>query len=83
MLCFASLRLRLLTVCTGSRCVALVGFVAEKLSQMLDDLPVNLFSTELPFLWDREDILYCAVQVCNSSSLQCASVAEVRCLLDL
>ena len=56
--------------------------VAE-VRHLLDDLPVNLFSTELPFSWAGEDILCCSARVCNSGSVQCASVAEVRCLLDL
>ena len=51
MLCCASLRLRLRTLCAGSRSEALVGFVAEKLSQVLGNLIVNLFGTELLFSW--------------------------------
>ena len=49
MLCCASLRLRLRTLCAGSRSEALVGFVAEKLSQVVGEFQVNLFGTELPF----------------------------------
>ena len=49
MLCCASLRLRLCTLCAGSKSEVLVGFVSEKLSQVVGDLPVNLFGTELLF----------------------------------
>ena len=49
MLCCVSLRLRLRTLCAGSKSEALVGFVAEKLSQVLGDLQINLFGTELLF----------------------------------
>jgi hypothetical protein len=88
-LCCASLRLRLRTLCAGSRSEALVGFVAEKLSQVLGDLqinlfgnePLNLFGTEL--LYHGEDIFCCAAQVCESGSVHCEPVAEVRRLLDL
>ena len=47
MLCCASLRLRLRTLCAGSRSEALVGFVDEKLSQVLGDLQIKLFGIEL------------------------------------
>ena len=49
MLCCVSLQLPLRTLCTGSRSEALEGFVAEKLSHVVGDLPVNLFGTELSF----------------------------------
>ena len=58
MLCCASLRLRLRTLCAGSRSEALVGFVAEKLSQVVGDLPVNLFGTELLFFMGK---IFCVV----------------------
>ena len=75
MLCCASLRLRLRTLCAGSRSEALVGFVAEKLSQLVGDFQVNLFGTELLFLMGKN--------FCNSSFVNCVPVAEVRRLLDL
>ena len=48
---------------------------------MLDDLQINLFGIEL--LYDRKDFLCCDVLVCDSSSVHCAPVVEVRRLLDL
>ena len=54
MLCCASLQLRLRTLCAGSRSEALVGFVAEKLSQVVGDFQVNLFGTELLFLMGKD-----------------------------
>ena len=59
-LCCASLWLRLCTVCTSSKSEVLVGFVSEKLSQVVGDGQINLFSTELPFLWERNYVLCCA-----------------------
>ena len=47
-------------MCVGSRSEVLVGFVAEKLSQVVGDLKVNLFGTELPFLWGKGFVLCCA-----------------------
>ena len=58
MLCCASLRLRLRTLCAGSRSEALVGFVAEKLSQVVGDFQVNLFGTELLFFMGK---IFCVV----------------------
>ena len=48
---------------------------------MLGDLHINLFGTEL--LYDGEDILCSFARVCDSGSLHCVPVAEVRHLLDL
>ena len=69
MLCCASLRLRLRTLCAGSRSEALDGFVAEKLSQVLGDLIVNLFGTERPLV---------SLSYMTSGLIQCVTIAEVR-----
>ena len=47
-------------MCTSSKSEVLVGFVSEKLSQVVGDGQINLFSTELPFLWERNYVLCCA-----------------------
>ena len=57
-MCCGIMQLRLCTICASSRSEALVGFVAEKLSQVVGDFQVNLFGTELPF-FTRERV--CAV----------------------
>ena len=49
---------RQFVLCCGSRIEALVGFVAEKLSQVLGNLIVNLFGTELMFFTNER---VCAV----------------------
>ena len=85
MLCCASLRLRLRTLCAGSRSEALVGFVAEKLSQVVGDFPVNLFGTEQRGYREvvRYEYFVVTIPVCDSGSIHCAQVAEVRHSLDL
>jgi hypothetical protein len=59
--CCASLPLWLRTVCAGSRSEALVGFVVEKLSQVLGDLQIELFGTEHLYHVSRYFVLWMCV----------------------
>ena len=83
MLCCSSLQLRLEFAPVAE--VKFVGFVAEKLSQVLGNLKVNLIGTELlSFTGERVcAMLCCASRIWDSGSVQCSQVAEMRQLLDL
>ena len=66
------MRLQLGTLCAGSRSEVLVGFVAEKFSQVLGNLKVDLFGTELPFFTGER---ICAV-VCEFGILALYNVRQ-------
>ena len=58
---------------------------SKMLSQVLGNLKVDLFGTELPFFTGERvcPVLCCTARVWDSGSVQCAWVAEVRRMLDL
>ena len=68
-------------MCVSSRSEVIVGFVAEKLSQLLGNLNFNLFGTELSFFTGKRNcaVLCWSARVWDSDSVHWA---EVRHLLN-